>query len=82
MSPVKDERTYLLHAIEAIEAILSYTRDGNAIRAAGRRLHSGTTYRALSGACHETELIAHDKSHQDRDCAPRAPFQALPFRQV
>jgi uncharacterized protein with HEPN domain len=25
---VRDERTYLLHAIEAIDAILSYTRDG------------------------------------------------------
>lgn len=25
---MKDERTYLLHAIEAIDAILNYTRDG------------------------------------------------------
>lgn len=25
---MKDERTYLLHAIEAIDAVLSYTRDG------------------------------------------------------
>jgi len=25
---VKDERVYLLHAIEAIDAILSYTADG------------------------------------------------------
>jgi uncharacterized protein with HEPN domain len=25
---VKDERAYLLHAIEAIDAILSYTTDG------------------------------------------------------
>ncbi len=25
---MKDERTYLMHAIEAIDAILSYTRDG------------------------------------------------------
>jgi uncharacterized protein with HEPN domain len=25
---VRDERTYLLHAVDAIDAILSYTRDG------------------------------------------------------
>jgi uncharacterized protein with HEPN domain len=34
---VKDERTYLLHAIEAIEAILSYTRDGRDVFLADRK---------------------------------------------
>jgi hypothetical protein len=34
---VKDERAYLLHAIDAIDAILSYTVDGSEALPTGKR---------------------------------------------
>lgn len=67
---MKDERAYLLHAIEAIDAILSYTVDGREAF-----MSDGKTQDAV---IRNIEIIGQAVDQQRRQPGPIAKFGRVP----